>query len=80
MIQNRQEFEQRMRSDRSFRKRILAAHKAGTLVQTLAQEGCAFDLNMLVIQIPQVRTNVHAGSCYCMISKRDSEQVKGSYR
>lgn len=73
MIHNQQEFENRMRCDRAFRQRILAARKAGTLAETLAQEGCTFDMRLLVPHLPQVRTGILAGarrestSCYCMI-------------
>jgi|MudIll2142460700_1097286.scaffolds.fasta_scaffold210625_2 hypothetical protein len=70
MAQTRQEFQQRMRSDRAFRQRILAARKAGTLYLTLAQEGYEFDLSTLVVHLPQVHTGIRAGQnpCYCMIS------------
>ena len=67
MIQNAREFEQRMRHDRAFRQRILAAHKAGTIDEVLALEGCELDLNMLVIHLPQVRTNIHGGQCFCAV-------------
>lgn len=73
MIHNTQEFEERLRSDRAFRQRILAARKAGTLAETLRQEGCAFDLSLLAAQLPRVRTGILAGvhsnatSCYCGI-------------
>lgn len=73
-----QEFQQRMRSDRAFRQRILAARKAGTLDMTLAQAGYMFDVSSLVAQLPQVRTGIRAGvnsrtntdcgaDCYCII-------------
>ena len=68
-----QEFQHRLRRDRAFRQRILAARKAGTLDMTLAQEGYLFDVNSLVAQLPQVRTGIRAGarsrteSCYCLI-------------
>ena len=64
------EFQHRMRRDRAFRQRIMAAHKAGTIDEVLAQEGYELDLNMLVIHLPQVRTNIHGGQCYCLMSTR----------
>jgi len=73
MIQSVQEFKQRMRHDRAFRQNILAARKAGTLDRLLEQEDCAFDLDLLVAHLPQVRTGILAGadenttSCYCII-------------
>jgi hypothetical protein len=73
MAQNEQEFQQRLRRDRTFRQRILAARKAGTLAETLVQEGYAFDLSQLDVHLPQVRTGIRAGShestgyCYCLI-------------
>jgi len=70
MNQTMLEFQERMRRDRAFRQRILAARKAGTLAETLAQEGCELDLSMLVIHLPQVRTNIHGGQCYCLIEER----------
>jgi len=68
MTQTIQEFEQRMRHDRAFRQRILAARKAGTLPKTLAVEGYAFDLSLIDVHLPHVRTGLHGGQCYCMIS------------
>ncbi len=68
MIQTVQEFQQRMRSDRAFRQRILAARKAGTLPEILAEEGCEFDISSLDIHLPKVNTGIHAGVCYCLIS------------
>ncbi len=67
MIQSKQEFEQRMRRDRAFRQRILAARKTGTLAETLAEEGCEFDLSLLDVHLPQVRTGLRGGQCYCAI-------------
>ena len=72
MAQTRQEFQQRMRSDRAFRQRILAARKAGTLAETLAQEGCEFDLSLLNLPLPRVRTGLHGGQCYCLVSPAES--------
>jgi hypothetical protein len=68
MAQTRQEFQQRMRSDRAFRQRILAARKAGTLYLTLAQEGYEFDLSLLDAPMPRVRTDLRGGQCYCLMS------------
>jgi hypothetical protein len=31
-------------------------------------------LNMLVIHLPQVRTNIHGGQCYCLISPEQKER------
>ena len=67
MILNMHEFQQRMRTDREFRRRILAARKAGTLAETLAAEGWELDLSQMEVRLPQVRTDVHAGDCYCGI-------------
>ena len=74
MTQTVQEFQQRLRHDRAFRQRILAARKAGTLAETLAQEGCDFDLSLLQAYLPRVQTGIRAGqsrpgrdSCYCLI-------------
>jgi hypothetical protein len=77
MIQSLQEFKQRMRHDRVFRRRVLESRQAGTLAETLAQEGYEFDLNRLNMHLPQVHTGINAGasvhpqSCYCMISILD---------
>jgi hypothetical protein len=72
--QDVREFEQRLRRDRAFRQRILASRKAGTLAETLAQEGCEFDLSLLDAHLPQVQTGIRAGTectndgiCYCVI-------------
>jgi hypothetical protein len=74
MTQTVQEFQQRMRHDRAFRQRILAARKAGTLDMILTQECYDFDLSLLVADLPQVRTGISAGvgirtasECYCLI-------------
>ena len=73
MAQNEQEFQQRLRRDRTFRQRILAARKAGTLAETLVQAGYAFDLSQMDEHLPRVQTGIRAGtdddtgSCYCMI-------------
>ena len=74
MSRNWEEFQQRMRRDRAFRQRILAARKAGTLPDTLAQEGWEFDLSLLDVHLPQVQTGIRAGTdyaetgdCYCMM-------------
>ena len=74
MTQTTQEFLQRLRHDRVFRQHILAARKAGTLAETLAQEGYEFDLSLLEVHLPHVQTGIHAGqdrksgsSCYCLI-------------
>ena len=74
MTQTVQEFQERLRHDRAFRQRILAARKAGTLAETLAQEGCDFDLSLLQAYLPRVQTGIRAGqsspgrdSCYCLI-------------
>lgn len=69
MIQTVQEFQQRMRSDRAFRQRILAARKAGTLAEALAEEGYELDLSSLDVHLPKVNTGIHAGQCYCLISE-----------
>ncbi len=61
MIGTAQEFQQRLRRDRAFRQRILAAHKAGTLAETLATEGCTFDLSSLEVHLPHVQTGIRAG-------------------
>jgi hypothetical protein len=67
MTETVQEFQERMRHDRAFRQRILAAYKAGTLAETLEQEGCEFDLSLLEVHLPHVQTDIHAGQCYCLI-------------
>ncbi len=82
MIQTVQEFQQRMRSDRAFRQRILAARKAGTLAEALAQEGCEFDLSSLDVNLPQVNTDLHAGSactgsCECAVIARTRTTKQG---
>ncbi len=64
MIQTMQGFQQRMRQDRTFRQRILAARKAGTLAETLASEGCTVDLSLVDVHLPQVRTGLRGGVCY----------------
>jgi hypothetical protein len=72
MSQTLQEFEQRMRHDRAFRQRILAARRAGTLAETLALESCELDLSLLEVHLPRVRTGLRGGQCYCMISPHES--------
>ena len=73
MTQTVQEFQERLRHDRAFRHRILAARKAGTLAGTLGQEGFEFDLSLLAAHLPHVHTGLLAGadqsttSCYCLI-------------
>jgi hypothetical protein len=73
MSQSIQEFTRRMRTDRAFRRNILAAKKAGSLAETLAKEGWEIDLNLLDGHLPQVRTGIRAGAhesgtdCYCLI-------------
>ena len=71
MTQTMQEFQQRLRHDRTFRQRILAARKAGILDEILVQEGYEFNLNQLVVQLPQIRTGIRAGtdctSCGCAV-------------
>ena len=66
-----QEFEQRMRRDRAFRQRILAARKDGTLPETLAQDG--YDLSQLEVHQPQVRTGLHGGQCYCLMAPNERD-------
>ena len=73
MTPTMQEFQQRMRHDRSFRQRILAARKDGTLAVILFQEGYELDFSSLVVHLPRVRTGLRGGSCYCMISMPDSK-------
>ncbi len=68
MIKTVDEFQQRMRRDRAFRQRILAARRAGILAETLEQEGCELDLSLLDVHLPQVRTGLRGGVCYCLIS------------
>jgi len=53
-----QVFQLRLRCERSFRQRILAARKAGTLAETLVKEGYAFDLRQLDVHLPQVQTGI----------------------
>ena len=72
MTQTLQEFQHRMRHDRAFRQRVLAASKAGNLAETLAQEGCEYDLSWLNLPLPLVRTGLRGGQCYCMISPGES--------
>jgi len=73
MAKSVQEFQQRLRRDRTFRQRILAARKAGTLAETLVQEGYQLDQSQLDVHLPQVQTGIRAGShestgyCYCLI-------------
>ena len=74
MTQTMQEFQQRLRRDRTFRQRILAARRTGTLAETLVQEGYEFDLSQFDAHLPQVQTGIRAGTnhadtgyCYCMI-------------
>jgi len=73
MTQTMQEFERRLRHDRTFRQRILAARKDGTLAETLAQDGWELDLSSLEVHLPRVRTGLRGGQCYCMISPPKSE-------
>ena len=68
------EFQHRMRSDRAFRQRILSARRDGTLVEVLAQEGYELDMSMPDIILPQVRTNLHGGQCYCMIISEEGQR------
>ena len=68
MIKTVNEFQQRMRRDRDFRQRILSARRAGILAETLAQEGYELDLSLLDVHLPQVRTGLRGGQCYCLMS------------
>jgi hypothetical protein len=82
MIRTEQEFQQQMRSDRAFRQCILAAHKTGTLAKALAQEGYELDLRLLDVRLPQVNTDLHAGSactgsCECAIITRTRTTKQG---
>jgi len=72
MTRTVQEFQRSMRHDRAFRQRILAARKAGTLAATLAQEGCEFDLSLINLALPRVRTGLRGGQCYCLMSPPES--------
>jgi hypothetical protein len=72
MTQTLQEFQHRMRCDRAFRQRVLAARKTGTLAATLAQEGCEFELSLLNLALPRVRTGLRGGQCYCLMSPPES--------
>ena len=73
MAKTVQEFQQRIRCDRAFRQRILAARRAGLLAETLVKEGYAFDLRQLDVHLPQVQTGIRAGaddsttSCGCVV-------------
>jgi hypothetical protein len=69
-----QEFKQRMRHDRSFRQRILAAQKDGTLAVILVQEGYELDFNSLDVHLPHVRTGLRGGQCYCLLSSPESNK------
>jgi hypothetical protein len=62
MKQTPDQFRQRMRQDKDLRRRILQAHRAGTLAECLLEEGCTFDLKELKAHLPQVHTGVLAGS------------------
>jgi hypothetical protein len=73
MIQTMLEFQQRMRCDRSFRQRILAAQKDGTLAAVLSQEGWELDFGSLEIQLPRVRTGLRGGQCFCAIISKEEE-------
>ena len=67
MIKTTGEFQQRMRGDRDFRQRIMAARKEGTLAEILAQEGYELDFSSLDVRLPRVRTGLRGGQCYCAI-------------
>ena len=73
MTQTMQEFQRRMRHDRSFRQRILAARKDGTMAVVLVQEGYELDFNSLDVHLPRVRTGLRGGQCYCMIRGEGEE-------
>ena len=73
MIQTMHEFQQRMRCDRAFRQRILAARRAGTLAEILAQESCELDLSSLEVHLPRVRTGLRGGQCFCAIITKEEE-------
>jgi hypothetical protein len=67
MKQTSDQFRQRMRQDKDFRRRILQARRAGTLSECLLEEGYTFDLNELKAHLPQVDTGIIAGrqiSCH----------------
>ncbi len=53
----------RLRRDRVFRKRLLAARQAGQLAEFLAAEGYDPNLESLKISLPKVSTNITAGHC-----------------
>ncbi len=69
-----QDFQVRLRRERDFRQRILEARNAGSLAETLAQEGFEFDPCLLQVDVPQVRTNLHGGQCYCLMSPAEREK------
>ena len=73
MNQTKLEFQEQMRRDRAFRQRILAARKAGTLAETLAQEGCELDVSSLEVHLLQVRTGLRGGQCFCAIITKEKE-------
>ena len=67
MIKTTGEFQQRMRRDRDFRQRIMAARKEGTLAEILAQEGYELDFSSMEVRLPRVRTGLRGGQCFCAI-------------
>jgi hypothetical protein len=73
MNQSMLEFQERMRRDRSFRQRILAARKGRTLAEILAQEGCELDISFFEVHLPQVRTGLRGGQCFCAIITKEKE-------
>ena len=73
MIKTTGEFQQRMRRDRDFRQRIMAARKEGTLAEILAQEGYELDFSTLEVHPPHVRTGLRGGQCFCAIINKEKE-------
>jgi hypothetical protein len=54
------DFVKRMKTDKNFRRRVLAAKKEG-LEALLTAEGYAFPLEELTSSLPNVKTNLLAG-------------------
>jgi len=73
MNQTMGEFQQRMRRDRAFRLRIMAARKDGTLAEILAQEGYELNFSFLDMHLPRVRTGMRGGQCFCAIINKEKE-------
>ncbi len=65
MSQNIDDFKRRMKMDRFFRYKMLAAWKSGNLSDAMLGEGYTFSIEKLKMDLPRVNTGLRAGGCGC---------------